>query len=79
MIDFLSRHASQHDIAIILRLVYHSELIFGPVQTKYSHTRYVLSRYQRSDGRSHLHTRHTARCTFHAYRPRDVQLKDALA
>ena len=57
MIDFPSRHASQHDIAIILRLVHHSELIFGPVQTRYIHTRYVLSRYQRSDGRFHLHAR----------------------
>ena len=57
MIDFPSRHASQHDIATILRFVYHSVVIFGPVQTRYIHTRCVLSRYQRSDGCSHLHAR----------------------
>lgn len=79
MIDFPSRHASQHDIAIILRFVYHSELIFGPVQTRYIHTRCVLSRYQRSDGRSHLHARNVQCGAFHTYHPRYMQSKDALA
>jgi hypothetical protein len=48
MIDFPIRHASHHDIATLLRLVYHSILIFRPVQTWHLHVRSILPQYQRS-------------------------------